>query len=288
MINDGNPQGRLPNWLRAKGGDPRLVHQIKSELRRSSLRTVCEEARCPNISECFSRGTATFMIMGRVCTRSCEFCAVENGQPNPLDPHEPEKVAAEISRLNLSHAVVTSVSRDDLPDGGASHFAQTIREIRMQSARTSIEVLTPDFDGRESDIALVCSAGPDVFNHNIETVEKLTVKVRNRAGYRRSLDVLSTARRYLPKGRIKSGMMVGLGETMAEVEEALFDLKEAGVDCVTIGQYLRPSKNLYPVIEYVNPQIFSRYEELGKSIGIKYMFCGPLVRSSYLADKAMV
>ncbi len=277
---------RLPEWLRKPAGASSCSHEMKRRLRAHGLHTVCEEARCPNIGECFSRGTATLMIMGDLCTRSCRFCAVKHGTPEPLDPGEPERVAAQIAELGLSHAVITSVTRDDLPDGGAAHFAATILKTRSVSPGTVIEVLTPDFEGRDEDIATVCEAGPDIFNHNIETIERLTPQVRSSASYRRSLAVLFTARKLLPKMHIKSGLMVGLGETPDEVDAVLADLAKSGCDIVTIGQYLKPAKTSLPVEEYLEPEVFLEYEEMGLSHGIKRVFAGPFVRSSYMADKA--
>ncbi len=277
---------RLPEWLR-KSASFSTTHALKRTLRASTLHTVCEEARCPNIGECFSRGTATIMIMGNRCTRSCTFCAVENGNPLPLDPDEPRRVADQIKSMGLRHAVITSVTRDDLKDGGAGHFRQTIKEVRAINAATTIEVLTPDFEGREGDVCTVCKALPDVFNHNIETVRRLTPKVRSKATYERSISVLMAARKYLTKGVIKSGFMVGLGEAEAEIEETFADLAEAGCDVVTIGQYIAPSKHAVPVKEYVNPDKFRFYKEMGLKKGIKQLFSGPLVRSSYLADKVL-
>lgn len=272
---------RLPPWLKKRAflSD---VHGMKARLRARLLHTVCEEARCPNMGECFSRGTATFMIMGDACTRECGFCSVGSGAPRPIDPDEPKRVALQIKDLNLNHAVITSVTRDDLPDGGAGQFAEVIFEVRAACPETTIEVLTPDFEGR--DIEKVCLARPDVFNHNIETVERLTPIVRNKASFKRSLAVLQSARGYLPDGLIKSGLMVGLGETREEVLEALGRLKDAGCDIVTIGQYLRPSKKCLPVKEYLEPQVFLEYGELGFNLGFRNVFSGPFVRSSYMAD----
>lgn len=287
---------RLPLWLRKDQNVKDAVHEVKRDLRRAGLHTVCEEARCPNKGECFKRGTATFLIMGNVCTRNCGFCSVRSGTPGPLDADEPLRVARQVKEMGLTHAVVTSVTRDDLPDGGAAHFARTIREIRKLSPGTTIEVLTPDFDGREADIRTVCDARPDVFNHNVETVERLTPGIRNKASYRMSLEVLRMARRSAndesrvtshKSRKIKSGIMVGLGETEEEVAATLKDLKDAGCDIVTIGQYLRPTKGSLPVKEYVHPDIFKKYELMGAKIGIKHMFCGPFVRSSYMAERVL-
>ncbi|MFH0799757.1 MAG: lipoyl synthase [Pseudomonadota bacterium] len=302
---------RLPEWLKKRAVPGEAIHAIKRGLRDSALHTVCEEARCPNLGECFSRGTATMMIMGDTCTRRCGFCAVKGGVPGPLDAGEPSRVALQVKVMKLKHAVVTSVTRDDLPDGGGAHFAQTIAEIRRLCPEITIEVLTPDFCGSEEAIGTVCSAAPDIFNHNIETVERLTPVVRDRrASYRRSLDVLRIAAKTLPfvrggkggvdhdlppltppykgGGLIKSGLMVGLGETCNEVAGALLDLKEAGCDIVTIGQYLRPSKDALPVVSYVEPSTFEKYRENALNIGFKTVFSGPFIRSSYLADKALL
>ena len=283
-----NARQRLPEWLRKRQGPlDDGVRSVKRALRKGSLHTVCEEARCPNIGECFQRGTATFMIMGDVCTRGCAFCAVKTGTPSPLDPKEPWRLAEQVSEMGLKHAVITSVTRDDLPDGGASHFAYTIESVRKLNPDTTIEVLTPDFEGREGDVMTVCDARPDVFNHNLETVERLTPAVRVRATYRGSLDVLRMAGKHLAGGIIKSGLMVGLGEEDSEVGQALADLAEAGCQAVTIGQYLPPSKDAARLAKYVEPDKFRDYKELGLKEGIKHVFSGPLVRSSYLADKVL-
>ncbi len=288
-ISDNNERRRLPEWLRKSGHASHSTHEIKKGLRARGLHTVCEEARCPNLGECFERGTATIMIMGDTCTRSCGFCAVENGVPAALDPSEPERVAVQVRALGLKHAVITSVTRDDLADGGAAHFAATITAVRALCPETAIEVLTPDFMGRKEDLNTVCKACPDVFNHNLETVERLTPKVRDkRASYRRSLNVIALARRELPQGHVKSGLMVGLGESETEVESALSDMARAGCDIVTIGQYLRPAKKNLEVAVYIQPETFQRYEKMGLKQGIKHMFCGPFVRSSYMADKALL
>jgi lipoic acid synthetase len=279
---------RLPEWLRKGQGPLKGTHAVKRLLRGRGLYTVCEEARCPNMGECFERGTATFMIMGDMCTRDCAFCAVKTGTPDPLDPAEPARLAEQVREMGLRHAVITSVTRDDLPDGGAGHFARTIEAVRGLNPKTTIEVLTPDFEGREGDARAVCEARPDVFNHNVETVERLTPTIRVKARYERSLQLLSTARTYLKSGFIKSGLMVGLGESDREVEDALGDMVKAGCDVVTIGQYLPPSKSAYPVVKYVEPETFQYYEEIGLKLGIKHVFAGPLVRSSYLADQVIL
>jgi len=281
---------RLPPWLRKRMGPSGAVHGLKKGLRQKGLHTVCEQARCPNMGECFARGTATIMIMGELCTRRCRFCAVSGGDPAPLDPDEPGRVACQVREMGLKHAVITSVTRDDQADGGAGHFAKTVLSVRRLCPGTTIEVLTPDFGGRTGPIETVCGTQPTVFNHNIETVERLTPSIRDsRASYRRTLDVLKAARDLLGgKGKVKSGLMVGLGETDEEVDGALFDLARAGCDIATVGQYLAPSKDAAPVRRYVEPKTFQKYETMGLKHGIKYLFSGPFVRSSYLADKALL
>lgn len=282
-----------PSWLRRHFNYSLAQHEIKRSLREKSLHTVCESARCPNLPECFGKKTATFMIMGDVCTRNCGFCAVSTGVPGPLDLCEPRNIAEMVTDLGLKHVVVTSVTRDDLPDGGASHFAKTIREIRCRQLTTgnhqqSIEVLTPDFNGDTGALDSVLAASPDVFNHNLETVERLSKRIRNRADYDRSLSVLkyaANARRHCNDIVIKSGLMVGLGETDREVFETIRDLRDIGCRVVTIGQYLRPSREHLPVERYVEPEVFKRYKEFGQELGIDYVFAGPLVRSSYMAGE---
>jgi lipoic acid synthetase len=274
---------RLPEWLRRSVGGIE-IRRMKQTLRKKRLHTVCEEARCPNIKECFGRGTATFLIMGSVCTRNCGFCDISAGDPLPIDPEEPKLLANQVAELGLKYVVITSVTRDDLYDGGASHFAKSIEAIRGEIPRAGIEVLTPDFKGIDASIRLVCDAAPQVFNHNVETVERLTPQVRNAASYRRSLNVLSTAATYLKNGKIKSGLMLGLGEARQEVEMTLRDLRKAGVTIVTIGQYMRPSRNALPVVEYLSPETFEEIEKFGLNLGFERVIAGPLVRSSYLAD----
>jgi lipoyl synthase len=276
---------RLPAWLRRQVGGGQ-VREMKRALRGAGLHTVCEEARCPNIGECFARATATFLILGDVCTRRCAFCAVRGGVPSAVDPEEPARVAERVHAMGLRHAVITSVTRDDLPDGGAAHFAQTVAEVRRASPGTSVEVLIPDFLGSEAAIAHVCATKPDVVNHNIETVERVTPLVRDKASYRRSLAVLAAARR-LSSGSIKSGLMVGLGETDREIEQTLRDLHLAGCDAVTIGQYLAPTKRALPVQRFVPPAHFAAYEAMGRAVGLAHVAAGPLVRSSYRADELL-
>lgn len=275
---------RLPAWLRKPETAFVALHEIKRELRRLELHTVCESARCPNIHECFRRGTATFMILGDRCTRGCGFCAVPKARhPAPPDPNEPAHVAQMARAMNLRHVVVTSVNRDDLPDGGAGHFAETIRAIRAALPAATIEVLTPDFLGDLDAVTTVLEARPDVFNHNVETVPRLYPRVRPQARYERSLAVLEFAARNAGT-LVKSGLMVGLGERCEEVEEVLRDLCRCGVSIVTIGQYLQPTRRNLPVAEYVPPERFEAYRETGLRLGFRAVFSGPFVRSSYMAE----
>jgi lipoic acid synthetase len=250
-------------------------------LRRLNLHTVCESARCPNIHECFHRGAATFMILGGRCTRTCGFCAVPKGRVS-LDPDEPENVARMAQAMNLRYVVITSVNRDDLPDGGSRHFAATVLAVRRALPQARVEVLTPDFRGDQAAVARVLEAGPDVFNHNVETVPRLYRRVRPQADYRQSLAVLTFAREQW--ALTKSGFMVGLGEAEDEVHALLRDLREVGVAIVTIGQYLRPSRRNLPVAAYIEPRDFEVYREYGLALGFSMVFSGPLVRSSYMAE----
>jgi lipoic acid synthetase len=247
---------------------------------------VCESAKCPNIGECFSHRTATFMILGSACTRNCTFCAVEHADPQPVDPDEPDRVAAAAAELGLRHVVVTSVTRDDLPDGGAEHFAQTIRAVRARLPEASVEVLTPDFEGREGDMAAVAAAGPDVYNHNVETVPRLYSRVRPEAEYARSLHLLEYVKRSCAQSVTKSGLMVGLGETDAEVVDVLRDLRAVGCDSITVGQYLRPSPRHLPVERYVPPEQFAEYARAATELGFGHVASAPFVRSSYNAAEA--
>ncbi len=280
---------RLPDWLRKGETHFESVHLLKRDLRKLKLHTVCESARCPNIHECFHRGAATFMILGNLCTRGCGFCSVPKFSPSkqdsPLDPDEPANVASMAAQMMCRYVVITSVNRDDLPDGGSHHFAQTVREVRKALPAARIEVLTPDFDGNMDSVARVLDASPDVFNHNMETIESLYRRVRPQAGYRQSLDVLAFARRYRPDILTKSGLMVGLGEQPHEVEKLLRDLRESDVHVATIGQYLQPTRRNLAVAEYVTPEQFDRYRDYGLSIGFQMVFSGPFVRSSYMADQ---
>jgi lipoic acid synthetase len=281
-------QPRLPEWLRKGVTHFTAVHELKRELRRLNLHTVCESARCPNMHECFHRGAATFMILGNLCTRGCGFCSVPKGSPSKkefsLDPREPANVASMAAEMKLRYVVITSVNRDDLPDGGSRHFAETVRQVREALPDARVEVLTPDFCGDLSAVARVLDAQPHVFNHNMETIARLYRRVRPQAAYRQSLDVLQFAKGYRPDVLTKSGLMVGLGETTEEVETLLRDLREARVDVATIGQYLQPTRRNLRVSEYVTPARFDAYRDYGLSIGFKMVFSGPLVRSSYMAD----
>jgi lipoyl synthase len=259
---------------------------MKSILRKRNLHTVCESARCPNIGECFSKPTATFMILGDVCTRTCGFCSIDkNAKPLHVDSDEPGNIALTAKELGLKHVVITSVTRDDLPGGGADQFALTIKAIKDTIFGILVEVLTPDFKGDFKALSVVLEARPDIFNHNLETVPSLYGRVRPQADYRTSLEVLKTAAK--SGVMAKSGIMVGLGETKDEVKAVLDDLLEAGCAAVTIGQYLRPTRVNLEVVEYVDPEVFKEYEEYGRSIGIKYVYSGPFVRSSYNAEKLM-
>lgn len=279
---------RLPEWLRKPETHFESVHLLKRELRQKRLHTVCESARCPNIHECFHRSAATFMILGNLCTRGCAFCSVPKGSPAKreftLDSEEPEHVAEMAAEMNLRYVVITSVNRDELPDGGSTHWAETVRAVRRRLPHAKVEVLTPDFCGDMDAVARVLDAGPHVFNHNMETVRRLYARVRPQAGYQQSLDVLAFARSYQPETLTKSGLMVGLGERVEEVEGLLRDLRHSDVHVATIGQYLQPTRRNMPVAEYVTPEQFAAYEQYGKSIGFQMVFSGPFVRSSYMAD----
>lgn len=275
---------RLPEWITARH-EHRELSAVKKHLRAHGVATVCEEARCPNKGECFKRPTATFMILGTRCTRRCGFCSVTPGDPMPLDPAEPVKVAEAAREMGLKYVVVTSVTRDDLPDGGAGHFAATIRAIRDALPGARVEVLTPDFQGDTRAVDIVLSAAPDVFNHNVETVPSLYGRVRPRAIYRRSLDVLRHAKENSGGALTKSGLMLGLGEGMDEVRAVLMDLRAAGCDMLTVGQYLRPSRHGLPVVEYVRPEVFEALGDEARGMGFRFVASSPLVRSSMNAEE---
>jgi len=275
---------RLPHWLVKPLRFSNEVHELKSKLRSDGLHTVCEEARCPNLGECWGRGTATFMILGDVCTRHCGFCSVTAGRPAEVDPEEPAKIGRMVSYLGLRHVVITCVARDDLPDCGASHFVEVIRAIRERKKDCLVEVLTTDFQLNRVSMELVCGAHPDVFNHNLETVERLTDRVRHRASYRDSLEFLRRVKACDPTIKTKSGIMVGLGEKTDEVAQAMRDLRNAGCQIVTVGQYLQPTAKNLPVAEFVEPARFEEYERMGYEMGFESVASGPFVRSSYHAD----
>lgn len=278
-------KNRLAFWLKKPLGQPSKLHDVKKVLRDRNLHTVCESARCPNIGECFSKPTAAFMILGNVCTRQCGFCSVDKTiSPLAVDQFEPQNIAITAKEMGLRHVVITSVTRDDLKDFGAGQFALTIKAIKDTISSISIEVLTPDFKGDKACLKIVMDEKPDIFNHNLETVPSLYKTVRPQADYKQSLKVLEMAKELSFGAVTKSGIMVGLGETKEEVKEVLRDLKSAGCDAVTIGQYLRPTRNNLEVKEYVHPDVFKEYEGFGKEIGLKYVYSGPFVRSSYNAE----
>ena len=276
---------QLPDWIREKKLNLRSLHEVKSLLRQRDLHSVCESLACPNRTECFSRGTATFMILGDVCTRSCGFCNVTTGRPYaPPSEDEPRAVAETARRMGLRHVVVTSVTRDDLRDGGARQFAATIGELRAALPNAVVEVLTPDFRGNADAVRTVVAAKPDYFNHNVETVPRLYDYVRPGSRFARSIAVLSEAKRIDPGVTTKSGLMLGLGERRDEVLDVLERLRAAEVEIVTIGQYLQPKREKLDVVEYIHPTVFDDYREAGEALGFKAVFSGPFVRSSYMAD----
>ena len=277
---------KKPEWIRAKLPSGGQFMEIKRILREQKLHTVCEEASCPNIGECFSKGTATFMIMGDICTRRCPFCDVGHGRPNPLDPEEPKHLAETVAALKLKYVVITSVDRDDLRDGGAGHFADCIKAIRELSPSTQIEVLVPDFRGR-LDVALeiLAATPPDVMNHNLETAPRLYKQARPGADYKHSLELLKRYKALRPDVATKSGIMVGLGEDDEEVREVMHDMREYDIDMITIGQYLQPTDGHLPVLRYVSPQMFKTFETEALDMGFKHAAVGAMVRSSYHADE---
>ncbi|MGH1463305.1 MAG: lipoyl synthase [Neptuniibacter sp.] len=277
---------KKPDWLRVRMGNSERVTEIQSLLRQHKMASVCEEASCPNLHECFSHGTATFMIMGDICTRRCPFCDVAHGRPDALNQSEPEELAELVNKLRLSYVVITSVDRDDLRDGGAGHFVACIEEIRKQTNNTKIECLVPDFRGR-LDVALdgFASVVPDVLNHNLESVPRLYKQIRPGSDYQESLELLQRFKQMHPEVVTKSGIMLGLGETIEEVHQVMRDLRAAQVDMITIGQYLQPSDYHLPVDRYVTPEEFNQLQEFATELGFDNAACGPLVRSSYQADK---
>ena len=274
---------RRPEWLKLSPLDPTILGRMNRLMRDLKLHTVCESARCPNRAECFARGTATFMILGDICTRNCTFCAVKHGMPQPADPEEPQHIVAAVNKLGLRYAVITSVTRDDLPDGGASQFAQTINAIHEYDSNIPVEVLIPDFKGSTSALHTVMNASPAVLHHNVETMPRLYPEVRPEANYQRSLELLEKARLLNGNFITKSGLMLGLGETRGEVIEVMTDLREAGCDLLTIGQYLQPSLSHHKVVKYIPPEEFQEYQNIGEKIGFTAVISGPLVRSSFHA-----
>ena len=274
---------KKPKWLKVKLPTGQAYKAVRGITKSHDLHTICESGNCPNMGECWGAGTATFMILGNICTRSCGFCNVMTGRPLSVDILEPKKVARSVQLMKVKHAVITSVDRDDLKDGGSSIWVETINEIRKENPETTMETLIPDFKGKLKDIQPIIDVAPEVVSHNMETVRRLTKKVRIQAKYDRSLDVL----RYLNEGGIKtkSGIMLGLGETEAEVVETMHDLREVGVSIMTIGQYLQPSKKHLSVLEFITPDQFDKYKEIGLSLGFQYVESSPLVRSSYHAEK---
>ncbi len=279
------PSMRKPEWIRMKVPDSARFQEIKQVLRENKLHTVCEEASCPNIGECFSGGTATFMILGDICTRRCPFCDVSHGKPLPPDVNEPKNLASTIAQMRLRYVVITSVDRDDLMDGGAQHFVDCIRETRALSPEIKIEVLVPDFRGRlETAVEILKVSPPDVMNHNLETVPRLYKQARPGADYQNSLDLLKVFGQLHPEVPTKSGLMLGLGETDEEILEVMRDLREHGVTMLTLGQYLQPSQHHLPVMRFVTPERFVQFEQEALAMGFTHAACGPMVRSSYHAD----
>jgi len=281
------PIERKPTWLRVKSQNSPKFRELKNIVSEKKLHTVCEEAMCPNIQECWSHGTATFMLLGSVCTRACKFCAVDTGNPKgSLDKDEPLKVATSISHMNLKYAVLTSVNRDDLKDGGAEHFSDTVKAIKEKAPQVLVEALVPDFLGNKLSIETLLNSQLEVFAQNLETVKRLTKKVRDpRAGYDQTLDVLSYAKEYSPSVITKSSLMLGLGETEQEITSSFLDLRNAGVDVLTLGQYMRPTINHLPVEKWYSPEEFKYFERLANEVGFLEVASGPMVRSSYRADK---
>jgi lipoic acid synthetase len=274
-----------PSWLKKRIPPMQDLMRVKSILDEASLHTVCEEARCPNLGECFSKGTATVLILGRICTRNCGFCAVEHGVPVLPDDEEPKKVAQAVKKMGLQYVVITSVTRDELIDGGASHFAKTIQAIRALDREIKVEVLIPDFKGVLASLETVLKEKPDVLNHNIETILRLYPKVRPQADYKRSLNLLKESKEICPHILTKSGFMLGLGETKEEVLDLLQDLRVVGCDFLTIGQYLQPRPDRLPVVRYVPPEEFEEYKKIGERMGFKAVASGPFVRSSFQASQ---
>ena len=278
---------KKPEWIRVKGVDESVLNRMKGLLDQYHLHTVCESAVCPNMGSCFTAGTATFMILGNICTRNCSFCGVDGGKPLPADPDEPLHVAQAAADLKLRHVVITSVTRDDLPDGGALQFAETVRQINRLLPEASTDVLIPDFQGSRANLAIVMEARPDILAHNLETVPRLYATCRQMADYKRSLAVLKDAKELAPERFTKSGIMLGLGETREEILQVMHDLREVNCDFLTIGQYLRPSPDHIEVREFIRPEVFEEYRQLGDGMGFRYVASSPFVRSSFHAEEAL-
>jgi len=283
------PNTKKPSWIRVKAGIDPNFSKIKQEVEGKRLNTVCEEAHCPNISECWSAGTATFMLLGSVCTRACKFCSVDTGNPKGwIDTEEPSNTAKAVKTMKLKYVVLTSVNRDDLDDGGAGHFADTVKAIKQLNPNTAVEALTPDFKGLVSSVDTIVNSGLEVFAQNIETVERLTHPVRDiRAGYKQTLDVLKESKKINPEVLTKTSLILGLGETDEEISKTMDDLREIDVDILTLGQYLRPTLNHLPVERWVTPEEFNKYREIGLAKGFLEVVSGPMVRSSYRAERAL-
>ena len=280
------PRIRKPEWLRIGSMDREKVREVQQILRNLSLHTVCEESMCPNIGKCFEKKTATFLVMGGICTRNCKFCDIQFGKPLPLDPEEPDHIVEATKKLGLRHVVITSVTRDDLKDGGAAHFAEITRKLREYDKELVIELLIPDLKGREEDIKTIVESKPDIINHNIEVIPRLFRKVTPQANYEKSLKLLRVVKEMNPKIHTKSGLMVGLGETKEEVLELMEDLKETDCDILTIGQYLKPPSSDLEIEEYVHPDVFKEYEVKAYEMGFKFVASAPFVRSSFNAEEA--
>ncbi|MHA2357427.1 MAG: lipoyl synthase [Candidatus Heimdallarchaeaceae archaeon] len=277
---------KKPEWLRIGRMDREKIREVQQLLRKLNLHTVCEESMCPNIGKCFEKKTATFLVMGDICTRNCKFCDIKFGKPNPLDPHEPDHIAEASKKLGLKHIVITSVTRDDLPDGGAAHFAKITEKIRNYDNDLIIELLIPDLKGKEEHIRTVVDSEPDIINHNVEVVPRLFRKVTPQADYQRSLNLLKIVKEIKPEVYTKSGLMVGLGETKEEVIELMKDLREVDCDILTVGQYLKPPSSDLEIEEYVHPDLFKEYERIAYEMGFQFVASAPFVRSSFNAEEA--
>jgi len=280
------PRIKKPEWLRIGRMDREKIQEVQQLLRKLNLRTVCEESMCPNIGKCFEKKTATFLVMGDICTRNCKFCDIKFGRPNPLDSNEPDHIAEASKKLGLKHIVVTSVTRDDLPDGGAAHFAKITEKIRDYDENLIIELLIPDLKGKEEDIRIVVEAKPDIINHNVEVIPRLFRKVTPQADYQRSLNLLKLVKEINPEVYTKSGLMVGLGETKEEVIGLMKDLREVDCDILTVGQYLKPPSSDLEIEEYVHPNLFKEYEKIAYEMGFQFVASAPFVRSSFNAEEA--